>query len=432
MVAVIAAVVAATVVGRLATDTAPAARPALSGTGVSVAPPDLEPAPISYRFLSTPDFMNADIADLRDYRGWRRAHRHYRGKLPNSWNSSYAKLVDTIMNRFMYEKPEDVLVAGDLVSGHWGRDNQKTGIFGPVGARRQQKRAVDRAAKVYFRAYRHLFSSRGLNLRPAMGDHEYGDNPWASTAEYGPLKLATMKLIKARFDAIFHSPYRYTSRPLGPAHRTAYATRLAPEVLLVTLDEFQKGRTDVTGKLDDQQLAWLDQELADADRRDTDWVIVQGHLPIIPNVRTKSSSAMCYDGGTSSALWRTLVKHKVDLYLNGEVHSNTAHHVDGVTQISHGGTIGAAAPHSIGNTSYLVGDITGDQLDLRLMRFRTTYADRSKRLWETGGLGPVVRKHVSPVPDLIGTMRLAKDQELLDRSGELGPYDGPVSCKTGG
>lgn len=430
MIAVVATVVAGVIAGPVATDSVPAPlrAPAAADDGASG-----ETAPTSYRFLSSPDFMNADVADLRGYAGWRRAYRQTGRKPQNSWNSSYAQLVDTIMDRFRSEEPADVLVAGDLVNGHWGRDTQKTRVFGPVETRQQEVEAVDRAARVYFGSYRRLFTSRGLDVRPAMGDHEYGDNPWGAATRNGPLKLASMNTIRSRFDRTFHQPFGYTVRPPGPAHRTAYATYLDPEVLLVTLDEFRQGSRDVVGTLDAQQLAWLGQVLVDARQRDVDWVIVQGHLPIVPNVRVTGSSAMCYEGGTSSALWRTLVANEVDLYLNGEVHNNTAHHVDGVTQISHGGIVGMALDSDNGNTSYLVGDIAGDRLELRLMRFRTVYVDRSARLWQTVRAGsPVIGKRVRSVPAQIGTMTLTKDQELLDRTGFLGPYTGPVACKTGG
>jgi len=433
--AALAALAASTIAGPTAAEaeapTAPVAPGARMAAAVSGASPN--PAPTRYRFLSAPDFMNADVADLRDFAGWRRMLQRRDVKPPNSWNRSYARLVSLIMDRFRAEHPDDVLVAGDLVNGHWGRDARRTGIFGPVATFEEQKRAVDRAARVYFRSYRRLFTVRGLDLRPAVGDHEYGDNPWGATTPHGALKRATMNTIRNRFNRIFLRPYGYPSRPSGPARRTAYATLLDPEVLLVTLDEFKRVRGDVIGRVDRLQLAWLDRVLTGANRRDTDWVIVQGHLPIVPHIRAVASSAICYRGGTSSALWRKLVKHRVDLYLNGEVHSNTAHHVDGVTQISHGGLLGTAQPRDAGNTSYLVGDITGGRLALRLMRFRTAYADPSARLWQTVRAGaPVVRKRVRGVPALLGSMTLTKDQELLDRSGWLAPYDGPVGCKSDG
>ena len=46
----------------------------------------------------------------------------------------------------------DVLVAGDLVEGRWGRDDSRSGVFGPVRTEAQRLRAWRRAAAVYYPA----------------------------------------------------------------------------------------------------------------------------------------------------------------------------------------------------------------------------------------------------------------------------------------
>ena len=48
-------------------------------------------------------------------------------------------------------------MAGDLVEGRWGRDDARTGVFGPVRTPSQRLRAWRRAADVYYPAWRERF-----------------------------------------------------------------------------------------------------------------------------------------------------------------------------------------------------------------------------------------------------------------------------------
>lgn len=66
------------------------------------------------------------------------------------------------------------------------------------------------------------------------------------------------------------------------------------------------------------------------------WVIVQGHTLIAGPVHHRNSSQLQYDGGTDSALWQSMVKGGVDVYLCGEVHDQTVSVRDGIVQIAHG------------------------------------------------------------------------------------------------
>ncbi len=393
----------------------PVAHP-LPAEGVAPARPEGSP---DYRFLSSPDFMNADLADLSRLSTWRPSMR-------NSWNSSYAATIDTILDTFESEQPDDVLVAGDLVDGHWmGHD--RTGIFGPTRTDAQRTAAARRAANFYFSRWRHRFDVRGLPVYAAVGDHDIGDNPWrgGGDPEQARFKRDHLGIFKSSFYDHVIAPSHVPDRPRGPAHGTAYATYLDPEVLLVTVDVFRRTRTNVIPKLDPAQLRWLDRTLAAAERRGTDWIVVQGHLPVLKPVRTYGSSAMYYRGGAHSALWRTMAAHHVDLYLNGEVHDVSVRRADGITQVSHGGTVAMASSRGYGATNYLLGEIFGGTMWLRDHRFAPRMIDYSRQLWQLGeSHRPVVRKEIWDEPLAIGHLVLTSDNQLIYSDGALVPLPG--------
>ncbi|WP_041546352.1 MULTISPECIES: metallophosphoesterase [unclassified Nocardioides] len=386
----------------------------LPSIGVALERPVVQP---DYRFLSSPDFMNSDIADVSKLRTWHRG-------LPNSWNSSYAATVDTILDTFESEAPEDVFVAGDLVEGHWVSDDDRTGLFGPARTHAQRKAAIRRAADFYFSEWRKRFDQRGLPVYAAVGDHDIGDNPWrgGGNAEENRFKRDNVELFKASFSRKVIAPNRVPDRPRGPAHDTAYATYVDPEVLLVTVDVFEHTKRNVVAHLDRAQLAWLDRTLASAERRGTDWIVVQGHVPVLKPVRIYGSSAMYYRGGAGSAFWRTMARHHVDLYLDGEVHDISVRRRDGITQISHGGTIQMASAGGYGSTNYLLGEVFGDTMFLRDHRFAPKMIDFSKRLWQVGqSHRPVVRKEVWDRPLAVGHLVLTSDNQVQYSDGALIP-----------
>lgn len=398
------------------------------------------PEPPLLTFVSSPDFMNADVANLKAHHNWEETRRRWsarfpRLKAPNSWNRSYRVALRTTLDGFAAERPDAMLVAGDLVNGHWGKDrwsvrgrSVKTGIFGPTSTFRQKKRARLRAANFYFRQYRRMFDRRGIPLYPAMGDHEYGDDPW--TGHANRFKRGTMHVVRRPFRRHLTSGLPINSRPRGPAARSAYASYLHPDLLLVTLDEFRRtGGGRVLGEIDDRQLTWLRRVLRRAEERGTRWIIVQGHLPILRRAAYRGSSALCYVGGARSALWRTLRRFDVDLYLNGEVHQNSRRTRDGVTQISHGGLFGFG--RTLGNTSYLLGRVYDDRLELSVKRFRVTWADGRSRLYQVSpGALPYRRKRVAPTPRQIGRLTLTDGSRAGPGAGVLAPYTGDQKCGT--
>ena len=100
------------------------------------------------------------------------------GEVANSTNTEYDAALDQVIGEMASQGTRDVLVAGDLVEGRWGRDDSRSGVFGPVRTEQQRLRAWRRAAGVYYPAYRQRFADHGLRLFPAVGDHEIGDDPW--------------------------------------------------------------------------------------------------------------------------------------------------------------------------------------------------------------------------------------------------------------
>ena len=103
-------------------------------------------------------------------------------------------------------------------------------------------------------------------------------------------------------------------------------------VLFVTVDVFHQEDPDknigkqgsVTGAVVGKHLKWLDHVLSEA-RKDSGikHIFVQAHLPVLQPVRRVNSSGMLMDDEMESDFWKTLRKHKVDIYFAGEVHPNT-------------------------------------------------------------------------------------------------------------
>ncbi len=285
--------------------------------------------------------------------------------------------------------------------------------------------ATKRAADFYFSRWRRLFDARDLPVYAAVGDHDIGDNPWRGgrDPEQARFKREHQGVFKSSFFRKVVRPSHVSDRPAGPAHDTAYATYLSPEVLLVTVNVFQRTRDNVIPELDRAQLAWLDRTLAAGERRGTDWIVVQGHVPVLKPVRSHGSSAIYYKGGAKSPFWRTMAKHHVDLYLHGEVHEVSVRRADGITQVSHGGTVGMPSPRGYGATNYLLGEVFGDTMWLRDNLFTPTMVDFSHQLWQLGGKShrPVAHKRISSVAPAIGHLVLTSDNQLVYSDGALIP-----------
>jgi hypothetical protein len=208
-------------------------------------------------------------------------------------------------------------------------------------------------ASVYYPAWRERFKAYDLEVYTAIGDHEIGDNPW----ELGSRRLQCVPEYKRMFAHYMDMPKN------GPDHMkgTAFYFR-HKNVLIVSVDVFEEGKStqgELAAQVTGGQLDWLDTTLKA--NPDVDHVIVMGHTPIVGPVRKKSSSGMMLEKGTDSEFWQMIKKHKVDLYLCGEVHAITCHFKDGIQQVAHGGLYGYNP-----QVNYLVCKVHPDSIELEL------------------------------------------------------------------
>ena len=207
-----------------------------------------EEAPL--RLLSSPDFLNADVADLG-----RAPSRWSPGRSENGINNSYRRALDRILDDWEAQDPAAVLVAGDLVNGRWGRDDRHVGTFGPVRTLTQQKAAVRRAARTYYPQWLERFREHGLDVYPATGDHEYGDNDWPR--EKRALASTFADAFADHFTRTSSGAPRFADHPSGPHAATAYAWRPRADVQVVSIDVFDITPRAAHLRVDRAQLRWL-------------------------------------------------------------------------------------------------------------------------------------------------------------------------------
>jgi hypothetical protein len=380
----------------------------------------------NYTFASSPDFLNSDVADLRVSPFWHSG-------LDNGTNASYESSLDTYLSDIKANDVQDVLVAGDLVEGHWGVDAEDAGVFGPVTTTAQRAAATKLAASIYYKAWLERFRRNDLRAFPAVGDHDIGDNPWHAPSRTN-LNAQDQKAVAEGWYTFKHdhvalfkkdwaerftaSGTRFAKHPRGPAHGTAYARMMSPQVLLVTVDEFNPSVNGVRFNLDPQQLAWFQDTLTWANRKQVKWIIVQGHMPVAGPVRYRHSSHAQVMHGTDSRFWKIMKAQHVDLYLCGEVHDTTAIRRDGITQVSHGGLF------RYGEASYLLAKVHGDRLDMQAHEFDTRISDSvdRSRLWETDRRELPANMEYAAGSRVAGRMTITSDNRVVHRSGNLGPY----------
>lgn len=399
--------------GTLATgeDEDPKSRPAVA------AAPELSGA---YRFVSAPDFLNQDVGDLTA--GGREQYTDpSTGMVANSTNATYETALDHVLSEVGSRGASDLLVAGDLMEGRWGRDDSGAGVFGPVRTDSQRMAAARAASGVYYPAWSQRLAEHNLTPYPALGDHEIGDNPWTRPGDawirFKRKHVPAFKQLFAReLLATPDGERRFVDRPSsGQARDTAYAVRLDANVLLVTIDPFTRNDGKVRIRVDRAQLEWLQGVLRRARRDAVPWVMVQGHTPITGPVRYRNSSQLTYQGGTDSGLWRTMVEGGVDVYLCGEVHDQTVSFRDGILQVAHGSLFYR------GEASYLLGQATAKRLVFENHQFRGRVAFRD-RLWTTsrlGAPGSVVYPDASLVTGTLEARRTASDGVGIESSAGI-------------
>lgn len=315
----------------------------------------------AWNFASMPDFLNVDT----DYPqpGWEPA-------------------LDVVLGGVKAEQPDFLLVAGDLVMGHWYTTEE-----------------VEKYAARYYPAWIARMRRYSLPFYAAIGDHELGDNPWPDW------KLALVPEYKRQFRRHLKMPENGPEHMLG----TAFWWR-HNGVLFVAVDVFEKAKGKqggITAQVTGEQLAWLDHVLED--NADADHKVVMGHTPILGPVRAWSSSRLMLKDGRESPLWQTMKRHQVDLYLCGEVHAITCIERDGIMQIAHGGLIGYNT-----RTNYLVAQVTSDQIKLELKEI--DMSPSGEKLWQPGTNRPLEKVTISEAVRNRGFVPVGR--VTLDKTGE--------------
>ena len=340
---------------------------------------------------------------------------------PNSYNKYYARALDTVLNTFEAERVPSLLVAGDLVEGHWWIDTEDTGTFGSLATYAGRKDVVRRAGARYYGAWDEMVRSHGLRPYPALGDHEIGDNPWHRFLPENRRRHALVPTYKRAFGENLlrdsRGKQRYRDRPKGPAKNTAYATRLHPEVQLISVDVFRRTPRNVKVDVDRQQLRWIESVLRRAAADGVDWTVVQGHTPVIGPVRVAdNSSGLTYPRGQKSKFWRLLQKYDVDVYLAGEAHELTASIAGGVAQVVHGATFAS------GRTNYIRADVTRGRLRIVARQFES-HSLGAERLWgmDQRKGGPAAILYLAH-PPVVGSLEITRDHRMVNRRGRFAPY----------
>lgn len=284
-------------------------------------------------FVSIPDFLNVDLTYPQP--GWE-------------------DTLDYVLKAIKAENPEFVLVAGDLVMGRW-----------------PDKDSIKKYAAIYYPAWIKRMQDHNLKFYTAIGDHEIGDNPWHGE------KAALVPYFKRRFQQYLKMPLNGPLRMRGTAFWFVHEN-----ALFISVDVFEKGsgpQGSIVPKVTGPQLEWLEQVIAD--NPGVEHIIVMGHTPILGPVAKESSSGLMLEGDAESPLWQALKRHRVALYLCGEVHAITCTQADGVLQIAHGGLFGYNS-----KVNYLVTTVFPDRIELELKEI--SIINKGERLWQVGNNRP--------------------------------------------
>jgi len=322
-----------------------------------------------FGFSSFPDFFNWDIPYPQP---------------------GYEEAITWFLERMKADGAEFGLVAGDLMDARW-KDS--------LGQARQH-------ALAYWGGWVHRMQNHDFPFYVVPGDHERGDNP---------VDPSVVPAFEQTFREVFRMPEN------GPESKRGLAYSFTRgNTLFVNVDTFHLQDGEVQWRVAGEQLDWFEQVLAD--HQDREHIIVQGHVPVLPDVSSRKSSAIVMAGGNGpeTDFWTTMVEHGVDAYLCGEHHDITTTKREGVWQIVHGAIWGGLSP-----ISYLQGTVEGDQLRLELKEFEVEF--NGDRIWHVNRDDENRPRQNLTVPDrvrdegptTVGTL-VRQGGEDIERTGHFG------------
>lgn len=337
-----------------------------------------------WKFVSMPDLLSYDIGDVSNLTA-----------LVNSTNSFHEQAIDLVLDAVAAENPDFVLVAGDLVGGNWHTDSDNRQVFGPVTSVAEKAAALGLAADTYYPQWLARFATRGIPVHAGIGDHELGNAPWPTNFDRSQL-VDEFKVAWAKhLTKVPGGAHRYTDRPVGtPYEDTAYAFK-HKNMLVLTVDPFhyEPGMTlgdqgTVALEITADQMTWINQVFtAAAADPEIEYLVVQGHVPVVKPVRFQASTNLGVESGAASQFWQALASAGVDLYLAGDMHAMSARNENGVEQVTHGGPMGTPGLKTV---NYLVGSVYPDRMELQLKTIDISYsATNTNPLWQTGMTRPL-------------------------------------------
>jgi len=325
----------------------------------------------SIKIVSFPDFLNFDI--------------------PEPWYG-YDSAITFFLNNVKKENPNYVLVAGDLVNGHWW----------------DGKKCIEHMGAIYYSGWIRRMEKFGFKYFTAIGDHELGDDPWP---------IEKIKLIP-HFEEVYR---KYLKMPEnGPENKKGLSYYIRNGYLLIiTISTFEVINDTMHIDVCGEQLKWLDNILKE--NKDAKFKIIQGHVPIWGEIKGRSTSFLMIEKGKESNFYQTIKNHGVDLYLCGEFHDVTVLESDGIWQIVHGSSWGREIVNTL---DYLVIEVKENEMNLSLKRI---YIDsQGEYMWnlhKEKGPREIVKineKSIKHGPEITGTLTIKYDKNkkvYLNQSG---------------
>lgn len=271
----------------------------------------------SVRFTSIPDIFNWNI-----------------GNPQPGWEDS----LDWLFTRLKKDGPDFTLVAGDIMDARW-----------------YEEELIKEKTEEYWGGFMKRFNDREMKVYVAPGDHEYGDDKGLTMGDVS-------RVFGDQFTKLLDMPKNGPKNHLG----RAYFVREG-NLLVITLDTFEDAGKRFAYTVGDEQLEWMEKVLIE--HKDAEFVIVQGHLPIVGPVKSKNSSASMMKGWTDNKLWKLMVNYGVDVYLCGEHHRITVHYHQGIWQVVHGALWGTQT-----DLNYMRGVVKKGEMTLELLEFDVEYS----------------------------------------------------------